>query len=86
MANYELEQEHTAIVHTCNCPYSELAATHRELCHLDAFLIGNLTSAEVQPIAHIAEGGNRCSYRVVCRNETEGLTLVSAPTAEPLHA
>ena len=51
-------------LHTCNCPYKIVVTQHRELCQLDMVLINELTGVEPQRTAHIADGDNRCSYRL----------------------
>lgn len=66
MAGFEFADD-SFIIHTCNCPYSDLAPSHPELCHMDLMLIGQLTGVMPQRVAHIAEGDSRCSYRI-CPN------------------
>ncbi|MCO6452058.1 MAG: helix-turn-helix domain-containing protein [Caldilineales bacterium] len=66
MADYEWE-ETSFVIHTCNCPYSDLAASHPELCHMDLMLVGQLAGTQPQRVAHIADGDARCSYRI-CTN------------------
>lgn len=56
------------VLHTCNCPYANLAGEHQELCHMDLSLVGELTGLEAERIHHIANGDGRCSYRLCPRN------------------
>jgi predicted ArsR family transcriptional regulator len=75
MAEYKVDEERNVIyLHTCNCPYSELAATHPELCHMDHTLISELTGMAPERIAHIPLGDRRCTYRLprepLAREET----------------
>lgn len=53
------------VIHTCNCPYADLADDHRELCHMDLMLVSELTGLAPQRIKHIVAGDGRCSYRLV---------------------
>ncbi len=53
------------VIHTCNCPYADLADDHRELCHMDLILVSELTGLEPQRIRHMVAGDGRCSYRLV---------------------
>lgn len=75
MAGHEIDGD-DVILHTCNCPYSALAAMHGELCHMDLALMTQLTGLEPVRVAHIAEGDARCSYRF-CRTEVEQLQAAS---------
>lgn len=75
MAEFEMNGN-DIFLHTCNCPYAQLAASHPELCQMDLQLIGDLTGLEPQRIAHIAEGDGRCTYRLET-NET--MPLQDAP-------
>ncbi|RME82936.1 MAG: ArsR family transcriptional regulator [Caldilineae bacterium] len=63
MAEYEVS-EGTALLHTCNCPYAQLASPHGELCLMDLHLIRLLTGLDPQRVAHITDGDVRCSYRM----------------------
>ena len=63
MAGFEVNGN-DILLHTCNCPYAQLAASHPELCHMDLQLIGDLTGLEPERIAHIADGDGRCTYRL----------------------
>ena len=68
MAGYETDEE-SIVLHTCNCPYNDLAPSHPELCQMDLLLVQQLTGNEVQRVAHIAEGDGRCSYRMSLQPE-----------------
>lgn len=70
MAGFETTDSEM-VLHTCNCPYGDLAGEHRELCHMDLNLVGELTGLEPERIHHIATGDGRCSYRLCPHN---GLT------------
>lgn len=67
MAGYETANG-DMVLHTCNCPYGDLAGEHQELCHMDLSLIGELTGLEPERIHHIANGDGRCSYRLCPNN------------------
>ena len=75
-------------LHTCNCPYAELADSHPELCQMDLQLISDLTGLEPQRIAHIAEGDGRCTYRLEM-HETMPVQdtpmMISIPVGELAH-
>ena len=75
MAEFEMNGN-DIFLHTCNCPYAQLAASHPELCQMDLQLIGDLTGLEPHRVAHIAEGDGRCTYRLET-NET--MPLQDAP-------
>lgn len=80
MAGYEASNG-DMVLHTCNCPYADLAGDHQELCHMDLSLVGELTGLEAERIHHIANGDGRCSYRLCPRN---ALTPPDLPlAAEP---
>lgn len=63
MAGFEVDNNEV-FLHTCNCPYAQLAGAHPELCLMDLQLISDLTGLEPQRIAHIVEGDGRCTYRL----------------------
>ncbi len=63
MAGFEVNGN-DILLHTCNCPYAQLAASHPELCQMDLQLIGDLTGLKPERIAHIADGDGRCTYRL----------------------
>ncbi len=88
MADYEIDAG-VAVIDTCNCPYGDLASEHRELCHMDLALVGELTGLEPQRIRHIADGDGRCSYRLCQRNGHPApavLPLIDLPLASSAHA
>ena len=84
MAGFEVN-DNDIYLHTCNCPYAQLAASHPELCQMDLQLIGDLTGLEPERIAHIADGDGRCTYRLQM-NEKKPVQdmplLVSLPAGE----
>ena len=88
MAECEIDGD-TALLHTCNCPYVELATPHRELCHMDLCLMNELSGLELQRIAHIIDGDARCSYRLQLadRASDEKLALVlDVPSGRAVNA
>lgn len=80
MAGYEAANG-DMVLHTCNCPYADLAGEHQELCHMDLSLVGELTGLEVERIHHIANGDGRCSYRLCPRNSLPAPELSTAVEA-----
>jgi len=76
MAEWCQNADDVLTLHTCNCPYSELVATHPELCHMDQILITELTGATSERTTHIALGDTRCTYR---------LFLIDTPVSLPEH-
>jgi DeoR family transcriptional regulator, suf operon transcriptional repressor len=52
------------VLHTCNCPYEALAPEHRELCKMDAALVGNLVGIAPQCLTHVADGSSSCAYLI----------------------
>lgn len=82
MAGYEVSGNEV-LLHTCNCPYAQLAGSHPELCHMDLQLISELTGLEPQRIAHIVEGDGRCTYRLNVNDNTQFQDIpliISVPT------
>ncbi len=72
MAELQVDED-TLVLHTCNCPYAELAPSHQELCYMDLQLMCRLSGLEPQRIAHIAEGAGRCSYRIQPDHDTDAM-------------
>lgn len=76
------------LLHTCNCPYAQLADAHPELCQMDLHLISDLTGLEPQRIAHIADGDGRCTYRLEV-NKTmpvqDTSLIITVPVGELAH-
>lgn len=50
------------LLHTCHCPYEDLAPGHPELCRMDLMLVGHLLGTIPQPLSRVVEGGATCSY------------------------
>ncbi len=67
MAGYE-EEAGSIVLNTCNCPYSDLAPEHPELCQMDLALVMELTGLEPERVHHITDGDSRCSYRFYLQN------------------
>ena len=53
-----------ATLHTHNCPYTGVAAEHRELCCMDLALVETLSGQHCDQVQAIADGGHCCSFRV----------------------
>lgn len=51
-------------LHTHNCPYTGVAAEHRELCCMDLALVESLSGQSCDQVQAIADGGRCCSFRV----------------------
>ena len=68
MAQWEPD---SGLLHTHNCPYSGVAAEHRELCCMDLALIESLSGQSCERIEAIAEGGRCCSYQVCAQSGSE---------------
>ncbi len=82
MAGYEVS-DNEVLLHTCNCPYAQLAGSHPELCHMDLELISELTGLEPKRIAHIVEGDGRCTYRLNVNDDMQFQDIpliISVPT------
>ena len=82
MAGFEVN-DNEIFLHTCNCPYAQLAGSHPELCHMDLQLISDLTGLEPERIAHIVEGDGRCTYRLDVNDDLQMQDIpliISVPT------
>ncbi|MDE0633087.1 MAG: helix-turn-helix domain-containing protein [Caldilineaceae bacterium] len=53
-----------ATLHTHNCPYTGVAAEHRELCCMDLALVESLSGQSCDQVQAIADGGHCCSFRI----------------------
>ena len=54
----------SGLLHTHNCPYTGVAAEHRELCCMDLALVESLSGQSCERVQAIADGGLCCSFRV----------------------
>ena len=54
----------TGLLHTHNCPYTGVAAEHKELCCMDLALVESLSGHNCARIQAIADGKSCCSFRV----------------------
>jgi predicted ArsR family transcriptional regulator len=52
------------LLHTCNCPYDPLAASHAELCTMDLTLVGRLLGSVPVRVCRVVDGGETCAYLV----------------------
>jgi len=53
------------LLHTCNCPYREIAMGHSELCALDFRLVAELMrGVPVQRVCRLVEGASSCAYLI----------------------
>lgn len=49
-------------LHVCNCPYRQVALTHRQVCEMDMAMIGGLVDLPMKMTDCIASSGARCSF------------------------
>ena len=54
----------TGLLHTHNCPYTGVAAEHKELCCMDLALVESLSGQSCDLVQAIADGQSYCSFRV----------------------
>ncbi|MCZ0938841.1 MAG: helix-turn-helix domain-containing protein [Caldilineaceae bacterium] len=54
----------TGLLHTHNCPYTGVAAEHKELCCMDLALMESLSGQRCERVQAIADGQSCCSFRV----------------------
>lgn len=63
------------LLHTCNCPYANVAPQHEELCQMDTNLVRTLLGLEPERRMRVVDGDSSCSYFVpsaaLARPETE---------------
>ncbi len=52
------------LLHTHNCPYTGVAAEHKELCCMDLALMESLSGQSCELVQAIADGQCNCSFRV----------------------
>jgi len=63
------------ILHTCHCPYRELAEQHPEICHIDDVLVRRLTGMTPLRVTKIVSGGTRCTYRLISSEKLSPVDL-----------
>lgn len=81
MAFCECDQDEM-VLHTCHCPYRDLVGNHPEICEIDQVLIRQLTGMTPVRITHMAQGGIRCTYKLI---PLEQLPAPNSPTKVPAH-
>jgi predicted ArsR family transcriptional regulator len=54
----------SGLLHTHNCPYTGVAAEHRELCCMDLALVESLSGENCERVQAIADGERCCSFLV----------------------
>lgn len=52
------------LLHTTNCPYEGIAASHPELCMMDMRLMTSLLGIEPECTGRVVEGCGSCSYLI----------------------
>jgi predicted ArsR family transcriptional regulator len=52
------------LLHTCHCPYGEVAEAHDSVCQLDVRYISHLLGIVPRRMAHITDGDHACSYLI----------------------
>ena len=62
-AHWEARDETFALCVT-NCPYHQVAQTHREVCTMDYRLISQLLGAAPERVALLLDGDETCTYIV----------------------
>lgn len=61
----DVSQEADVIVlHEYNCPYHELASTHREICEMEKDMIAQVLDAEVELTNCMMDGHRGCTFAV----------------------
>ncbi|MEA3336817.1 MAG: ArsR family transcriptional regulator [Chloroflexota bacterium] len=60
------EREGEIYINTLNCPYSEVAKNHPELCLMDLRLVENLIGGKLTAVTRLSQGDCRCAYRIDC--------------------
>ena len=51
-------------LHVCNCPYRQVAFTHRQVCDMDVALLGELVAAPMKMSHCLASQDARCTFIV----------------------
>jgi len=67
------------ILHTCHCPYRELAEQYPEICHIDEVLVRRLTGMTPLRVTKIVSGATRCTYRLTAPEPSVAVELESVP-------
>lgn len=52
------------VLYTHNCPYTGVAAEHKEICCMDLALVESLSGQNCECVQAIADGASCCSFRV----------------------
>ena len=60
---------------THNCPYTGVAAEHKELCCMDLALVESLSGQSCECVQAIADGATCCSFRV--QTDVDGQTALT---------
>ncbi len=58
------EENHSATIKECNCPFSEVVKETRLPCKLEAMFYKKLFNENVERTAHLAEGDYSCTYDI----------------------
>lgn len=62
LTDVAVQDEHTIVLHTYNCPYHELAHEHRDICEMDAELMRKVLGSEVNLSECIMDGHRGCTF------------------------
>lgn len=63
LADYSLIDGGFAL-HEHNCPYSEVAKEHPEMCHIVHHMIGETIGGEMRQTESLADGGKECRFEM----------------------
>ena len=66
-----------SLLHMHNCPYTGVAAEHKELCCMDLALVESLSGQDCELGQAIADGQSCCSFRVQLETEEHAVRTQS---------
>jgi len=69
MARLDREHSGEILIRIVNCPYEQVARSHREVCAMDLALLTRLLGKAPERIACAARDGNECVYLVTADGE-----------------
>ncbi len=73
-------QDDQYVLHTCHCPYKDLARQYPEICQIDDILVQHLTGMTPLRVTKIIGGGARCTYRLLPPEDASPIAAASVST------
>jgi predicted ArsR family transcriptional regulator len=64
VARWEKTADGRYVLHTCNCPYEQVAQAHPEVCSMDKKFVHQVFELPLERMSHMASGDDSCSYLI----------------------